>query len=191
MIILLISLGFTFEGKDPKLKKIFNGKNLDGWVVPEGNIWWKAERGILTAESDEDKNKSILWTNAEYKDFILQLDFNMAEGTVDSGIFLRTDSQQIKIGISKSLKKDMTGSPFISGKGYAQEAVKAKELLKLDNWNKIKVKAVGKLYTVWLNGEQVLVYESDSAIEKGPIGFHLHPGREMKIQFKNIKLAEI
>ena len=188
--ILLLS-GFSLKEKDPKLKKIFNGKNLDGWVAPEGNIWWKAEKGILSARSGPDKKGSILWTNGEYKDFIIQMDFLFGEGTIDSGIFLRTDRQQIQIGESGSLKRDMTCSPYIPGKGYPVEAKNIKELLKMDDWNTIKVKAEGSVYTMWLNGEQVLTYDSDTAIEKGPIGLQLHPGRDMSIDFKNIKFAEL
>ena len=188
--VLLLS-GFSLKEKDPKLKKIFNGKNLDGWVAPEGNIWWKAEKGILSARSGPDKKGSILWTNGEYKDFIIQMDFLFGEGTIDSGIFLRTDRQQIQIGESGSLKKDMTCSPYIPGKGYPVEAKNIKELLKMDDWNTIKVKAEGSVYTMWLNGEQVLTYDSDTAIEKGPIGLQLHPGRDMSIDFKNIKFAEL
>jgi len=26
--------------QEPKLKKIFNGKNLKGWVAPANNTWW-------------------------------------------------------------------------------------------------------------------------------------------------------
>lgn len=188
--VLLLS-GFSLKEKDPKLKKIFNGKNLDGWVAPEGNIWWKAEKGILSARSGPDKKGSILWTNGEYKDFIIQMDFLFGEGTIDSGIFLRTDRQQIQIGESGSLKRDMTCSPYIPGKGYPVEAKNIKELLKMDDWNTIKVKAEGSVYTMWLNGEQVLTYGSDTAIKKGPIGLQLHPGRDMSIDFKNIKFAEL
>ena len=70
-------------------------------------------------------------------------------------------------------------------------AVKVKDLLKMDDWNTIKVKAQGSVYTMWLNGEEVLTYDSDTAIEKGPIGIQLHPGRDMHIDYKNIKPAEI
>jgi hypothetical protein len=191
LIIVCISSSFTMVEKDPKLKKIFNGKDLDGWVAPEGNIWWKAEKGILTAKSGPDKKGSILWTSGDYSDFIIQLDFKFGEGTIDSGIFIRTEKQQIQIGESGSLKRDMTGSPYIPGKGYPAEAEKVKEILKMDSWNTMKVKAVGGLYTIWLNGEQVLAYDSDTAIEKGPVGLQLHPGRDMEIEFKNIKFAEL
>lgn len=191
IVTLVISSSFTTDEKDPKLKKAFNGKNLDGWIAPEGNIWWKAEKGILTAQSGPDKKGSILWTDKEYKDFIIQADFKFGKGTIDSGIFIRTEKQQIQIGESGSLKRDMTCSPYIPGKGYPEEAVKVKDLLKMDDWNTIKIKAKGSVYTMWLNGEEVLTYDSDTAIEKGPIGIQLHPGRDMHIDYKNIKLAEI
>jgi hypothetical protein len=191
LIIVFISSSFTMVEKDPKLKKIFNGKDLDGWVAPEGNIWWTAEKGILTAQSGPDKKGSILWTDSEYKDFIIQLDFKFGEGTIDSGIFIRTEKQQIQIGESGSLKRDLTGSPYIPGKGYPVEASNVKEILKMSDWNTIKVKALGSVYTVWLNGENVLTYDSDTAIEKGPVGLQLHPGRDMKIEFKNVKFAAL
>lgn len=177
--------------KEPKMKKIFNGKNLKGWVIPENNIWWSATDGILTAKSGPDKKGSILWTKKEYEDFIVQADFKMGEGTVDSGIFLRSEDQQIQIGESGSLKRDMTASPYIPGKGYPVEAERIKELLKMDDWNTMKVKAEGSKYTVWLNGEEVMNYTSENAQEKGQIGLQLHPGREMDIEFRNIMVAEL
>jgi len=131
----------------------------------------------------------MLWTDKDYKDFIIQMDFKFGDGTIDSGIFIRTEKQQIQIGESGSLKRDMTCSPYIPGKGYPVEAENIKELLKMDDWNTIKVKAKGSVYTMWLNGEEVLTYDSDTAIEEGPIG--LHPDRDMHIDFKNILFAEI
>jgi len=188
---LFVSSSYTSAVKDPKLKKIFNGKNLDGWKAPEGNIWWTASKGILSAKSGPDKKGSILWSDKDYKDFIIQMDFKFGKGTIDSGIFIRTESQQIQIGESGSLKRDMTCSPYIPGKGYPVEAEGVKDLLKMDDWNTIKVRAEGSLYTMWLNGQQVLAYDSDTAIEKGPVGLQLHPGRDMHIDFKNILFAEL
>ena len=190
-IALIISFSFTSLEKEPELKKIFNGKNLDGWTVPEGNIWWTANKGILTAKSGPDKKGSILWTYKTYKDFIIQLDFKFGAGTVDSGIFIRSETQQIQIGESGSLKRDMTCSPYIPGKGYPVEASNIQELLKMDDWNSIKVKAAGSVYTMWLNGEKVLTYDSDTAVEEGPVGLQLHPNRDMHIDFKNILFAEL
>jgi hypothetical protein len=46
----------------PHLKKIFNGKNLKGWVAPPNNVWWTAGKGILFVKSTAEKKGSILWT---------------------------------------------------------------------------------------------------------------------------------
>ena len=48
------------------LPSIFNGKDLSGWVVPENNIWWKAEHGVLKIRSGPKKKGSTLWTQREY-----------------------------------------------------------------------------------------------------------------------------
>lgn len=189
IVALFITMGMV-QVKEPKMKKIFNGKNLKGWVVPENNIWWSAGNGILSAKSGPDKKGSVLWTEKEYKDFIVQADFKMGEGTVDSGIFLRSEDQQIQIGISGSLKRDLTGSPYIPGKGYPEEAEGVEDLLKKDDWNTMKVQAIDNVYTIWLNGQEVLTYTSENVPEKGPVGLQLHPGNEMAIEFRNILVAE-
>jgi hypothetical protein len=115
----------------------------------------------------------------------------MGEGTVDSGIFLRNDHDQIQIGISGSLQRDLTASPYIPGKGYPVEAEGVGELLRPEDWNDMTIVAIGHNYSVWLNGKHVMSYDSESAIEKGPIGIQLHPGRAMSIEYRNIRVAEL
>ena len=190
--ILLFTLAlicFTGNAQKTKLKKAFNGKNLDGWVVPNNNLWWTVDNGILVSKSDPAKKGSILWTEKEYENFIIKLDFKFGEGTVDSGVFLRTINEQIQLGESGSLKRDMTASPYIAKKGYPVEAKNIKKLLKFSDWNTIKIKAKGDVYTAWLNGEKVMTYKSETAIKKGPIGLQVHPNRDMSIRFRKIKIG--
>ena len=177
--------------QEPKMKKAFNGKNLKGWTAPENNTWWSVKNKLLVAKSGPEQKGSILWTDKVYTDFVIETDFLFGEGTVDSGIFIRAEEQQIQIGISGSLKRDMTGSPYIPGKGYPKEAKDVAKLLKLKDWNTMKVKAVGNLYTVWLNGQEVLQYESEDALKEGPIGLQLHPNKDMSISFRNIRIGAI
>lgn len=189
----------TVQGGE--LPSIFNGKDLTGWKAPENNIWYTVADGVLKVKSGPERKGSTLWTEKEYKNFIMQFDFKMGEGTVDSGIYVRNSKEQIQIGISGSLKRDMTGSPYISGKGYPVEAnqnllTKPEEkgvadLLKLDDWNSMTIVAKGKAYSVWLNGIHVMDYHSESAIEKGPVGIQLHGNRDMAIDYRNITLSEI
>jgi hypothetical protein len=191
LYVLLLFFSIQAYSQNVKLKKAFNGKNLKGWVIPEGNLWWTVNNKILEAKSDPTKKGTILWTEKSFTNFVIELDFLMGAGRVDSGVFLRTEKQQIQIGESGSLKRDMTGSPYIPGKGYPAEAERMKEILKLKDWNTIKIMADDSKYTVWMNGEQVMTYDSDTAIENGPIGLQLHPGRDMNISFRNIKIGTL
>ena len=176
---------------DGELKSIFNGKDLTGWDVPDNNIWFTVKDGVLKLENGPQKKGQSLWTSDEYENFEMEFDFKMGKGTVDSGVYVRNSREQIQIGISGSLKRDMTGSPYISGKGYPVEAKGVKELLKLDDWNTMKICAEGKKYTVWLGGEKIMTYESDSAIKKGKIGIQLHGNRVMSIEYRNLKARSL
>lgn len=60
---------------------LFNGENLDGWMVPEGdNGHWKVIDGVIDydalSEAPDDKN---LWSENEYGDFELKLDWRIKE----------------------------------------------------------------------------------------------------------------
>jgi hypothetical protein len=50
----------------------------------------------------------------------------------------------------------------------------------------MKIVAQGTVYTVSLNGKQVIEYTSDTATAEGPLGLQIHPGVKMKVEFKNV-----
>ena len=185
---------FTLQGNNSNSSNtIFNGENLNGWKVPQGNEkagWYNVINNVLEIRSGPKKKGSVLWTEKEYKNFEMELGFRFIDGTIDSGIHLR-NTDQIQIGISGSLKRDMTCSPYIPGKGYPVEAKNIQKLLKAKEWNLVKIRAIGPKYTVWLQGEEVMNYKSSSAKEKGPIGIQLHGNRNMAIDFRNIKVKEL
>jgi len=60
---------------------LFNGKDLRGWKVPAGdNGHWKVVDGVIDydAQSEASGDKS-LWSDHEYGDFILQVDWRLKE----------------------------------------------------------------------------------------------------------------
>lgn len=174
-----------------QLESVFTGKDLKGWKAPEGNkVWFQARDGVLRVQSGPEQKGQTLWTQKSYKNFVMEFDFKFGEGTVDTGIYVRNSKEQIQIGISGSLKVDMTGSPYIAGKGYPKKA-EVEKILKLDDWNEMTIVAKGKNYCVWLNGKHVMTYDSESAIEEGPVGIQLHGSRDMSCQYRRIRLAEL
>lgn len=189
---LYFGLNLNAQNNAPEWHKLFNGTDLSRWEVPENNQWWTIHNGVLKGTNDGELKGSVLWTKKDYKNFIIQMEFKYGDGIVDSGVFLRSINEQIQLGISGKYKRDMTCSPYIGSKSdYPVEAKGIKELLKPKGWNSLKIKANGPVYTVWLNGKQVLDYTSDTAIAEGPIGLQVHPNKEMTIEFRNILCAEL
>ena len=186
----LMLLTSATTDREPRLRRIFNGRDLTGWTVSQGADQWTVAGRELLVRNNAERKGSILWTQKSYRDFILQADFLMGDGTVDSGFFLRSEKDQIQIGISGSLKRDLTASPYIPGKGYPVEA-KVADILRLKDWNTMKIRVRGNAYTVWLNGREVMNYTSATLPETGPIGIQLHPKNEMSIRFRDIRLAEL
>lgn len=169
---------------------LFNGKNLAGWNS-NNEVCWEAKDGILHAKNDPEQKGDILQTKKSYKDFVFQADFKFGEGRIDTGIFLRDTKEQIQIGESGSLKRDMTALPYIPGKGYPIQNEKAQEVFDMGNWNRIKVRVKGNTYTTYLNGKKVMTYESETIKSEGPIGIQVHPKREMSLQYRNIMVREL
>ncbi|PXX31448.1 DUF1080 domain-containing protein [Arenibacter sp. ARW7G5Y1] len=197
-MVLLLFLTFGTSGMSQVLDRttmytLFDGKALESWKIPDGGEW-TVKKGKIIAKNNPGKKGSILWTNESYNDFVVQLDFKMIKGNIDSGIFMRGEDKnnpQIQIGVSGSLKRDMTGSPYVPGAGYPVEAKNINRLLRLKGWNTIRARAVNNKYTVWLNGEEVMNYTLDNANLQGPIGIQLHPGREMEIHFKKVVIGKL
>jgi hypothetical protein len=183
---------------DVKLEPLFNGKDLTGFKVPEPNVWWKVVDDVLVGESDgvsaDQKKGNVLYTEKSYKNFALESDVRFGDN-IDSGFMYAGKPGpdiQVQIGVSRSLKVDMTGSIYYKGK-YPEPA-RAKgvdKLLKLGDWNHVRIECQGKTSKVWLNGQHVLTWDCPDETKPGPIGLQIHPGVVMKVEFKNLKVAEL
>jgi hypothetical protein len=172
---------------------LFNGRDLTGWKVPEPNPFWKVADSVLVGENDEKQKGSMLYTEKAYLNFVLEAEVRW-KGDIDSGFMFRTPELQLQIGISRSLKIDMTGSFYTGGAEKYPVAGRAKGLekvLKLGDWNKFKLEAVGNVFKVWLNGEKITEYEDPKYKDAGPIGLQIHPGVAMKVEFRNVALKPL
>jgi hypothetical protein len=191
----VIALSWTFASLPPcrgetpaagqPLEPIFNGKDLSGWTPATGEFW-RVEDGVLVGENDASLKGSMLHTERSYGDVAVEAEVRFT-GEIDSGIMLRKPEIQVQIGVSRSLKRDMTCS-FYNGK-YPEEAraARAGDLLKPNDWNRIRVEAKGDTFTVWLNGEQVSRYTDPTYSGAAPIGLQIHKGLPMKVEFRNIR----
>jgi hypothetical protein len=81
VLVLLVSSSFDRANENEKWEQIFNGRNFEGWTVPEGDGGhWRVVDGVIDydamSKAPGDKN---LWTKAEYGDFVLRLDWRIKD----------------------------------------------------------------------------------------------------------------
>jgi hypothetical protein len=179
------------------LRPIFNGRDFSGWIVPSPNLNWHIQNGVLVGSSEEKLRGSYLRTKKEYGDFVLELDIRCHGDEIDTGVDLRRPNFQLQIGVSRSLHRDMTGSWLTDGKGDPTrypESGRAKDwqkYFKPNDWNTFRIEARGTTFTAWINGHQVSQYSSPRYAQPGPIGLQFHDGLAMKLEFRNLRLAEL
>lgn len=163
------------------------------WVEKTEKSYWTSQDQLIIGENADKKN-SVLWTKKNFKDYELIIKFKTDSKDYDSGVFLRGNSHQVQIGVSRSLKKDLTACIYapVDKKGkYPAASDQIKELHKLGEWNEMKITVKGKNMKVSLNGTQTVDYDGVKFKDKGPIGLQLHKGVHQKMEFEIISLKEL
>ena len=179
----------------PGYNSLFDGKTLDGWTCTPEEVsgHWRVEEGMLVGENP-DQLASILWTTGQFGNFELEMEYMTPSGDYDSGVFLRGESHQVQIGISRSLQKDMTGciyAPVDEQGSYPAQTDKIAEFHRAGEWNHLRIMVSGNRIQTFLNGEPFVDYQAVRIPEEGPVGLQLHAGVHMVIQFRNIRIREL
>ena len=179
----------------PGFKRIFNGKNLDGWSI-HGTEKWYVENGELVCESGPDKQYGYLSTDKSYHNFILELKFKL-EANGNSGVFIRSGIEGTKISgwqVEVAPPDHHTGGIYESyGRGWLiQPKPEDEKALNGNDWNNLKIHVINDEVTTWLNDKQ-MVYLKDEKIGKGKgfIALQIHDGGGIKVRWKNIRIKEL
>lgn len=156
-------------------KALFNGKDLTGWEMARPGSW-VVEDGVLSRKGGAD-----LWTVEEFGDFILDLEFKVAQGT-NSGVCLRVkrDPEIQPIWRDGSLEIQILDSSAAAAKPSMQDSGALYDLVaptknvmrKTGEWNRLTVTSVGSRITVVMNGERIVDADLDKWTEahKNPDG---------------------
>lgn len=173
-------------------KSLFNGQNLDGWVN-HGTEKWYVENGLLVCESGPDAQYGYLKTTENFDDFELTLEFKQ-EANGNSGVFFRSTVEGTKVSgwqVEVAPPGSNTGGIYESyGRGWLIKPDPAKDsALKMGEWNKMKIRAVGPKVTTWLNGTQMIeIVDEKIGAGKGGIALQIHDGGGIKVQWREINV---
>ena len=193
-IILILNLIYTSTLFSQSVS-LFNGENLNGWNI-HGTEKWYVENGNLICESGPDKEYGYLSTEKFYKDFELSIDFKQ-EADGNSGIFIRSTFDGTKVSgwqVEVAPPGSDSGGIYESyGRGWLIKPDKEKDkVLKMGQWNTMKITVVGDNVTSWLNGTQMVTLNDEKIGQgKGAIALQIHSGGGIKVRWKNISLKEL
>ncbi|OGS15514.1 MAG: hypothetical protein A2234_04495 [Elusimicrobia bacterium RIFOXYA2_FULL_58_8] len=157
-------------------QSLFNGKDLSGWVQRDVTAWkprpgtWAVEDGVITR-----KGSGYLVSEKTYGDFILDLEFKVAEKT-NSGVFLRHPAKPgvkpywrdgaLEIQILNSWKVDKP-TMHDCGSLYDMQGPAKNTMKKPGQWNRMTMTAQGSRIEVVLNGAKILAADLDRWTEAG------------------------
>ena len=194
IFITLLSLT-TMVSATAQKTSLFNGFDLEGWNI-HGTEKWYVEAGVLICESGPKEEYGYLSTDKFYDDFILTLEFKQ-EANGNSGVFFRSTLDGTKISgwqVEVAPPNHDTGGIYESyGRGWLiKPDAKKDKVLKMGEWNKMKIRVVGEKVTTWLNGKK-MVYLSDEKIGagKGAIALQIHDGGGIKVMWRNINIKTL
>ncbi len=185
------------------LKSLFNGKDLSGWkqipgrrsvytVTPEG--WLNVKNGNGDIQSD-----------AQFGDFVFQLDI-ISNGThLNSGVFYRGDPGEFWSGYESQIRNQWMGDdrtrPVDFGTGGIYNQQRTRRVIPSDReWFTKTIVAHGPHMAVWINGIQVSDFTDKRAPNKNARnGYRAAPGvfslqghdPTTDLSFRHLRAAEL
>jgi hypothetical protein len=141
-------------------KPIFDGRTLEGWEKRGGNAIYAAAGGIIVGETRPGGANSFLCTSRTYSDFELDLMFRV-EPELNSGVQIRSHARPdgvvhgYKVEIDPSSRAWTCGLYDESGRGWIDDLTDnppAQKAFKPNEWNHMRVVAIGHHVRTWLNG---------------------------------------
>jgi len=190
---------------DDGFAPLFDGKTLDGWKQFGGKADYKAEDGQIVGASVPNTSNSFLCTEKHYADFILEYEFKV-DPSLNSGVQVRSNSMaDYKNGRVHGYQVEIDPSPraWTAGiydegrRGWLNNLAKnepARKAFKQNEWNKVRVEAIGDSIKTWLNDVPAADLK-DSMTASGFIGLQVHGvGRRtepLEVRWRNLRIKEI
>jgi type 1 glutamine amidotransferase len=125
---LLASAGWAAAGPVPEgFVSLFNGHDLSGWKVPDGdNGHWKVVDGTIDYDAgSESSGDKSLWSDREYRDFVLEVDWRIKEAPfINKNVpYILPDGTHARDIHGKEMRlalPDADSGVFLRGDGFFQ-----------------------------------------------------------------------
>ena len=167
---------------------LFDGKTTFGWTAVNPQYWdANFVAGELKTLGSGKAKAELLRTTAQFDDFELSLEFKAGPQT-NSGVFIRTNPKPknaardcYEINIATPTKSDYSTGAIVN-------RAKTDVQVSVDQWHKMKIKAVGDRIQVWVDDQPTADFKDPSPLGLGYIGLQAKQG---EVAFRNIRLKPL
>jgi hypothetical protein len=184
------------QGKSETIK-LFNGKNLDGWVGHDH--LWSVKDGVIVAKNSEPiKVSTYLLTKRTFSDFRLLATVKLVESEMHSGIAMwgrnapEHGDKYTYAGHLVMFPSDWGMWDLFGRNSLHVDGKPAKKVGHQHDWNELEILAQGNRVRVVVNGSLVVDWRDPQPerIKEGPVGLQLHSNKvPQEVHFKDLVLT--
>jgi hypothetical protein len=216
LLIALLTAGLAFVTPRCRAIPLFNGVDLTGWTKRGGAATYHVDNGeIVGISAPPGSPNTFLTTNANFSDFVLELDFKIFNTPFNSGVQIRSQSlpthangrvfgYQVEIDPAP---RAWSGGLYFEGGSPQRPAgwlddlsdnQAAREAFDLGEWNHFRIVAIDRRIRTWINDVAAADFTDNHAtgfLPSGFVGLQVHnvssgsPG-PFEVRWRNINLAE-
>ena len=202
----------TNEATEPSVKgpgviDLLAGGTLDAWKVPSAH--WHLEAGSIVGETGTEKLSTPEWlyTKQRFSNFEFTCELKLTgDNRRNTGIYYRANTilfrNRFEAPSGYEFDAAATGDKLTGSVGdwYARpslrisaDSIVINNIYNSDNWNRMTIRARGNRLEYWINGIKIMDYQDPDpkGSREGVIGFQMHDGSVMKIEYRNIRVLPI
>jgi len=205
MLALLIVLCWGCRSSaDTSWRELFNGEDLSGWSVIQGEAPFQVESGEIVGTAVAGSPNTFLRTEDTYTDFILEFEV-MVDPALNSGVQFRSRSQPTyregvvhgyQVEIDPSERAWSGGIYEEQGRGWLaalDEHPEGRKAFKGSEWNRYRVEAIGHRVSTWVNGVPTAHLLDSMGELSGFIALQVHSLSDIsqagkRVRWRNIRL---
>jgi len=164
-------------------KSLFNGKNLDGWVVTNCQV--EVKDGVILAKG----GNGLVRTDSQYDDFVLELKWRALKAEKwDAGVYFRFG--ELPAGRPWPSRYQANLLQGKEGNVNQLPGAKSTGLVKPGEWNSLQLTVVGKTAALRMNGQDAWKAGGLESMV-GFIGLQVEVPGGGQFEFKDIYVTEL
>lgn len=197
--------GVAQAADEAEWQSLFDGKSLSGWRLVNGAASYEVIDGAIVGTTKAGTPNSFLATERTFDDFILEFEVKQTVGPTNSGVQFRSQSKpDVMAGRVHGPQMDLDPSERQWSGGLYDEAMSGwwypgtlnpqPGLYKFNEWNQIRIEAIGPSMRTWVNGK-LSAHVLDATYQDGFIALQVHSidkpdeaGR--KIHWRNLRIKQ-